>query len=221
MKIYRSGFLLSCCLISIPSWCETMQDDRVIDIAVSAHGMTRVSVRDDEISELYYYPDDLSDHVQLHKSGHLFIAGEGLKRPLFVTVMTSKGEVQDLRIQTHSKSPKPITLASSKVKKVDVNTIQAWLEDFGRGFVPAGFQRMPLVVADRGNASMTAAASDCFANDSHEVVIFAVKNVGDKVIKLDPQHFSRPGEGVHVRKKVLKPNEITKLVTIRKKGNET
>ncbi len=204
-----------------PASAQQMNSDQVLSLVVSNKGMTRVSVGDDEIREMFFYPDNLQDHVTLHKSGHLFIAGEGLERTLFITLMTSKGEVQDLKVESRSVAVKPIMLESTKIPKipkVEIQSAQAWLEDFARGFIPAGFQREFVAATDRVTDNTTAVATESFANESHEVTIYAAKNKSDQDVQIDSHNFSRPGEGVYIVKKLLSPNESTKVVTIRKKG---
>lgn len=209
--------LSSCCMCTL-AWAEDMRPEQVMSLSISDKGITRLSVEGIPIQEMFLYPDTMQSYVTLHKSGNLFIAGEALEDPISVTIITNSGDIQDLKLLPTSRTPAPITLKPlKKTKTVDRKVVQSWLEDFGRGFSPAGFQRGALTEQDRSTNQYVARATDSFFNDTHTVTVFEVKNIVEETIQIEANKFTRPGEGIHVLKNALEPNETTKIIMIKKK----
>jgi hypothetical protein len=218
MKISKLLIGLSGCCLCTLAWAEDLKPDQVMSLSVSDKGITRLSVEGSPIQEIFLYPDTMQNYVTLHKSGNVFIAGESIEGPMSMTIITNNGDIQDLKVNTTSKTVAPILLKPiKKTKVVDRKAVQAWLEDFGRGFIPSEFRRIGVSEQDRSTEQYLARASDSFINDTHVVTTFEVSSKSEETIQLEANKFTRPGEGIHVLKNVLEPNEITKIIMIKKK----
>ena len=73
-----------------------LNDQQTLTVQVSKNSLTRVSVQDDVIQDIFVYPQLIQgqmvqDSLQLHKSGHVFIAPEGLNQSFYLTLMTGRG----------------------------------------------------------------------------------------------------------------------------------
>ncbi len=218
------GIGLAVCLqvgVCMSGVAQDLQLNKVMNLSVSNKGITRISVEGDPIREMFLYPDNLQEHVTLHKSGHLFIAGQNIDKELSVTLITSKGEIQDLTIQSVSKPSGPIILKSiQKKKEISNKTIQGWLEDIGRKYIPAGFQSVGLTETDRFTDQYVAKASESYTNETHLITTFELTNNSSQNTQIEAQKFIRPGEGVYLLKSTLEPNEATRVIIIKKKGND-
>lgn len=106
MRLFLSLFLMS----STVSWGVFLDEERVLTLTIAREGLTRLSVRQDKIQDVFVHPAEASNHLQLHQSGHVFITPEGLTGPLSVTLLTQGGTVQDLRLKTSPKKVAPIYL---------------------------------------------------------------------------------------------------------------
>ena len=71
----------------------------------------------------FVHPAEVQGHVQLHK-GHVFVAPQGLsvKNPLFITILTEDGIVQDLKLIPGGKKAAPIVLESADAAPKNSNT---------------------------------------------------------------------------------------------------
>ena len=92
-----------------------MNDQQVMEVSISGKGLTRLSVQGDVIQDIFVYPfmvGEVVTHesIQLHKSGHVFIAPDGLKGSFYLTVMTQKGQVQDLKLSPSLQKAAPLVL---------------------------------------------------------------------------------------------------------------
>ena len=94
--------LIAGLLVSVmPAYAAVpMNDQQVMEVSISGKGLTRLSVQGDVIQDIFVYPfmvGEVVTHesIQLHKSGHVFIAPDGFKGSFYLTVMTQKGQVQD------------------------------------------------------------------------------------------------------------------------------
>ena len=99
----QKSFLGGISLLALLGFCPgalaslTMDDQKVLDVSIGNKGLTRITVKGDSIEEILVHPVSLQENLR-HHGGHLFISPEGLKEPLYVTVMTQKGLTQDLQL---------------------------------------------------------------------------------------------------------------------------
>jgi hypothetical protein len=110
--------LIAGLLVSVmPAYAAVpMNDQQVMEVSISGKGLTRLSVQGDLIQDIFVYPfmvGEVVTHesIQLHKSGHVFIAPDGMKEPFYLTVMTQKGQVQDLKLSPSIQKAAPLVLS--------------------------------------------------------------------------------------------------------------
>lgn len=177
-KLFLVGSaLLSVALNSPLSWGVTLDEERVIPLTIAQDGLTRLSVREDKIQDLFVYPTEASNNIQLHTSGHVFITPEGLSGPLSVTLITASGKTQDLNLKSVKKKASPIYLEAKKPVPPPLSLTEAKkspdeiLSDFVFKGTSEGFQESPSV-ASRSVAGVTYRATRSWKNESYRVTLF-------------------------------------------------
>jgi TraK protein len=224
MKINLLQSVSSALILSYSGLLNAAQEinpTQVMGVVISNQGLTRVSVEEDSITDVFVYPQELQNHMQLHQSGHVFIAPEGLSKPLYLTVMTKRGQTQDLKINVANKNPKPIILkAKPKPKPVTAEEIDSWFNEFGRGIVPIGFQTMTVQESPRDTATLTLVPLEAFRNATHEITVYVLSLKADvsSSIPIDPASFCRNGEAAKVLASSLEPGASTKLLILKPLG---
>lgn len=190
----------------------------VLKLSIANKGLTRVSVEKDIIQDIFAYPGDMEEHIKLHASGHVFIAGEGIKKPFSLTVITREGLTQDLELSTANSSPIPIILTAPKVlAPVSEEDIRNWLNDFRKGFVPQGFKRIECLKKVRRGESLEAVPFKTWRREFYEVTLYQVNSSSSEALMLSPERFTRSGEAALFSQSSLNPHESTNLFIITKK----
>lgn len=188
---------------------------KVLDLSISNKGLTRLSVEGDKIGDVFVHPQDLSDHLTLHQSGNVFIAGEGIEKPFYLTVITTKGTTQDMRIMVVKKSNDPLLLQfPQKEKKPKGYQVEQWLRDFANGLIGEGFWPIPLKGRMIRSKEFKTLATGSYRNKTHELIVYEVQSEGDHEISLDARSIVRAGEGALFTEKSLKPKGVCKLFII-------
>jgi hypothetical protein len=163
----------------------------VLEFPISKMGMTRITIHNDGIEDIFAYPTEYGDNISHHKSGHIFVVAESLNGPLYVTLITKRGAVQDLKLIPKPKKAEPILLtfenAESKAQQSqeDAGTI---LASFIQGIVPKGFYAISADEVSRGHdgkSSLEAIVESAYQNQRYRILIFKVKNVSSEQITLD------------------------------------
>ncbi|MBM3632391.1 MAG: hypothetical protein FJX03_01600 [Alphaproteobacteria bacterium] len=163
----------------------------VLEFPISKTGMTRITIEKDGIEDIYAFPTEYGDNISHHKSGHIFVVAENLNSPLYVTVITKRGAVQDLKLIPKSKKTEPILLtfenAESQLQQSqeDAGTI---LASFVQGIVPKGFYAISVEEVSRehvGKSSLEAMVENAYQNEHYRVLVFKIKNVSQEQIILD------------------------------------
>ena len=169
----------------------SLNPSEVLEFPISKTGMTRITIDNDGIEDIYAYPTEYGDNISHHKSGHIFVVAESLNGPLYVTLITKRGAVQDLKLIPKSKNAEPILLtfenAESRLQQSqeDAGTI---LASFVQGIVPKGFYAITVDEVSRehvGKSSLEAIVERTYQNEHYRVLVFKVKNVGQELITLD------------------------------------
>lgn len=190
----------------------------VLKLSIANKGLTRVSVEKDLIQDIFAYPGDMEEHIKLHGSGHVFIAGEGIKKPFSLTVITRAGLTQDLELSTTNRAPVPIILVSPEaIPSVTEEDIRSWLVDFRKGFVPQGFKRVECLKKVRRGESLEAVPLKTWRRDFYEVTLYRVTSSSADIVTLNPERFTRSGEAALFSQSSLNPHESTNLFIITKK----
>ncbi|MBX9804813.1 MAG: type-F conjugative transfer system secretin TraK [Alphaproteobacteria bacterium] len=168
-----------------------LNPSEVLEFPISKTGMTRITIDNDGIEDIYAYPTEYGDNISHHKSGHIFVVAESLNGPLYVTLITNRGAVQDLKLIPKSKIAEPILLTFEnpatrmQQRQEDAGTI---LASFVQGIVPKGFYAISVDEVSRGHddkSSLEAIVENAYQNEHYRVLIFKVKNVGQEQITLD------------------------------------
>jgi hypothetical protein len=169
----------------------SLNSGEVLEFPISKTGMTRITIENDGIEDIYVYPTEYGDNISHHKSGHMFVVAEGLNEPLYVTLITKRGTVQDLKLIPKPKQVEPIVL-SSKNTEIDLYKAQAdaatILGNFLQGIIPKGFYAITIDEVSRehvGKNSLEAIVESAYQNEHYRVLVFKVRNVGQEQITLD------------------------------------
>ena len=159
-----------------------LNPDQVLEFAISKDGLTRISIDNDGIDDLYAYPTDYADNISYHKSGHVFVAGDDLEGPFYVTLITRRGVAQDLRLVPRAKKAAPILLHFEEPAAPASSPQDVYadiLGQFVRGIVPTGFRPVTVVEVSRGDGSTAEALLDrAYQQASLRVLVFTVQNTG-------------------------------------------
>ncbi len=188
----------------------SMKSSEVLKMTISNRGLTRLSVTKDTIQDILVYPFELDDHIQLHESGNVFIAGDGLKSSFSLTLITRSGLAQDLSLTTTSKDPTPIVL-DVEAPKITQELIQAWLSDFRKGFVPSGFVRVDVDQNFRRGEQLKAVPQRSWRKGNALITQHTVKSHLDEPVTCNPEFFVSSEEAGTFTKSTLNPGETTSL----------
>ena len=164
---------------------------KVLEFPISKTGMTRITIGNDGIDDIFAYPTEYGDNISHHKSGHIFVVAEEMNGPLYVTLITMRGVVQDLKLIPKSKKAEPILLtyenAETLVQQRQEGAATV-LTSFVQGIVPKGFYPITIDEVSRehvGKSSLEAIVENAYQNEHYRVLVFKVKNVGPEQITLD------------------------------------
>lgn len=174
----------------------TLDPSQVLHFSISNKGMTRISVENDGIEDLYTYPTDLSENIERHNSGHVFIVGEGLRSPLNMSIITRSGVAQDLKLTPENIDPRPIILkmGSKSSKDLSEDDLSELLKSFHQGKVPEGFIPIQCQEASRSAGDIEATLEHSYQNQAYKVLIFKIQNKGEKTAVLDNRLFWSEGD---------------------------
>ncbi len=170
---------------------------QLLEVAISKGGLTRITVENDGIEDIYAYPKEFADNIQHHKSGHVFVVSDDLDKPFFVTLITKRGE----EMQEKTEQEKTTDL----------------LKKFIQGEVPSGFYPIDSGDASRGKDPLEGVIENAFQNGTYRVLVFRVKNNSDEKLTLDNRLMWEEGDLVSAFDQAdLLSNQSAKLVIIRK-----
>lgn len=192
----------------------------VLNFQIAKEGITRISVENDEIDDVYVYPFQFTDNVKLHKTGQLFVVADNMNQPVHLTVITKRGVTQDLRIKSGHKHPEPIVLkpvAEKKKPEDEVEQINLILEKFIRGIQPGGFYRVDIKETSRSLGSISCIVENSYQKAPYRVVIYKVKNETNQPVTLDNKLFWIEGDvALAFDRLQIAPCETAKLYVIQK-----
>ena len=162
---------------------QILDPSQVLSFSISKEGMTRISIENDGIEDIYAYPLEFADNIQQHKSGHAFVVAEDLTSPLFVTIITKRGVAQDLKLTPTSKKVEPILLKfeneETKTKEVEEEA-SGFLTSFVQGIVPAGFYAVHIEETSRSGGSLIATVESAHQNARYRVITYTVKGESER-----------------------------------------
>lgn len=172
-------FFVGLLMVSSAQANQVLDSSQVLSFSISKEGMTRISIENDGIEDIYAYPLEFADNIQQHKSGHAFVVAEDLESPLFVTIITKRGVAQDLKLTPTSKKVEPILLKfeneETKTKAAEEEASRL-LTSFVQGIVPAGFYAVDIKETSRSGGPLTATVESVHQNARYRVITYSVKS---------------------------------------------
>lgn len=214
------------CLWSAGCFAHTPLDpSRVIEFRISKSGLTRISIDNDAIEDVYAYPAE-PDLITHHKSGHVFVTPDDLELPVYLTVITRRGAAQDLRLIPAAKKAEPILLrfeeskggsppysSLSSLSPPDAAT--ELLGQFVKGKIPDGFISASADEVSRGEGPVEATLGQVYQNDRFRALIFIIRNESSERHALDNRVFWGKGDLASAfDRSTLDPQETARLFVI-------
>jgi hypothetical protein len=209
------GFLWATSALASP----TMNPAQILDVHISDKGMTRISVENQKIQDVFAHPANLQNNLTLHKSGHVFITPDGLVDSVYLTVITDQGETQDLKLSLKNKKPEPLILKESKkVSKTASNRdISQIVAVFVSGDIPVGFERQHFLPESREGKGVVYSLQSVWGDGAYKVYRFYGSNPTDTAITLNQEEISLFGDmAVVFDKRTLAPGEHCHLFVLKK-----
>jgi len=192
----------------------------VLNFKIAREGITRISIENDEIDDVYVYPFQFTDNVKLHKTGQVFVVADHMHKPVHLTVITKRGLTQDLKISPANKSPHPIILkpvTPGNQLKDDLDHVTLILEKFIQGIQPSDFYPIQIEETSRSRGSVSCVVESAYQQDSLRGIIYSVRNETDEGVTLDNRLFWSEGDlAVAFDQLHLKPNQTAKLYVVQK-----
>ncbi|MBW8308649.1 MAG: type-F conjugative transfer system secretin TraK [Candidatus Paracaedibacteraceae bacterium] len=178
---------------SVLSLCHaqyTINPTQVLEVTISREGMTRITVEGDGVEDIFAYPSQYSDNIQKHPAGHVFIVGEGISGPLYLTIITRSGLTQDLRLSVKSGKPEPLILKGKKSgeavhasESIVINAIKTLFS----GQIPNNFSVVSTQESSRSREGIEAIATKSYQSNDYFITEFTVKNTSRNLKRLNPQ----------------------------------
>lgn len=188
MRHIMNGTLAGMILVGACQGKVLMDSTQALDIHISKDGMTRISIENDEISNVIVYPREFQDNAQNHNSGHLFVVADDLTATLSITLVTKRGLVQDLRVIPTKKKAEPVILRfENEETKKEENQQECTkvLGTFVQGIIPSGFYPVAIKETSRMRGDLVATVERVYQNGRFRVLIYKVKNESDRDVTLD------------------------------------
>lgn len=205
-----------------------LDPSKVIEFKISKSGLTRISIDNDTIEDVYAYPAE-PDLITHHKSGHVFVTPDDLEIPVYLTVITRRGAAQDLRLIPAAKKAEPILLRFEELK-VDSSQHSSLsslspqdasahlLSQFMRGTIPSGFISVAASEVSRGEGPIEAILEKAYQDNQFRVLVFAVKNASPERRTLDNKVFWGTGDiALAFDHPTLAPQETAKLFVVQQR----
>lgn len=168
-------------------------DKKSLILKVSNKGLTRLSFKEDKIVDLFVYPGEYQNQLNLHKSGNLFISpGEGT---FYMTLIGLSGIKQDFTITYCAQKPiHPITLEKKMDSAVPNRSKPLFeiLKEFIQGNLPEGFQ--PIAYQETRSlkefsSGLSLKTTGCYQNKNTLVFEGLLKNQTNKFLSLNAECF--------------------------------
>jgi hypothetical protein len=201
---------------------------KVIEFKISKSGLTRISIDNDSIEDVYAYPAE-PDLITHHKSGHVFVTPDDLEIPVYLTVITRRGAAQDLRLIPTPKKAEPILLRfeGSKIDSSPVTSLSSLspqdasvhlLGQFIKGKIPSGFIAIGANEVSRGEGPIEAILDQTYQNDQFRVLVFSIKNESSERQTLDNRGFwGKEDLASAFDHSTLNPQETARLFVIQQR----
>lgn len=157
---------VSCCLIPVTCFLSAaygaqlypLNDLHVIEANISRQGLTRITVKDDRILNVFGITGEYVLETD-EEQGQIFIRpmGPGSMNPISLTLTTEMGHTQDLRLAPIDKAPEAIILQDEEASKEGLakkkaqsiasrDAIEALVQACQENRIPVGYKAMPLEI---------------------------------------------------------------------------
>lgn len=190
-----------------------IDSSKVLHLKVSDRGLTRISIENDRIRDMFAYP--ASEEIQLHGSGHLFIAPSDEKGPLFVSIITASGKNQDMNLEFTRKKAEPIVLNVPKKERTSKTQISRWMEAALVGDLPHTFRPQSLREEPRYTKNAVAREDARFLGSTHVISLWEVSLRGKSKTSLRVRDFLNSDEAGKFSMFRMPESGKRRLVTIR------
>lgn len=224
IKASLLGLFCSLCPYSEALSHIPLDASKVIEFKISKTGLTRISIDNDSIEDVYAYPAE-PDLITHHKSGHVFVTPDELEIPVYLTVITRRGVAQDLRLIPVSKKAEPVLLTYEEPKKDSLPASASpqdasahLLAQFMKGKIPTGFFSVSANEVSRGEGPVEAILEKAYQDNQFRVLVFAVKNESPERRTLDNKVFWGTGDiALAFDHPTLAPQETAKLFVVQQR----
>lgn len=215
--ILKKALYLSLALGVSPSYGATeIKSDKVMHFTISNTGLTRISIEDESIKSIFTYPAIVSDSLNLHASGNLFVAPAGLVDPIFLTVISSNGTTQDMKLTFSNKTPQPILLKVKEENIASREEIERWMTVALIGEAPRHFKRESPLKNKITTSQTVAHEFERFSNGVYSLSLWQITSKADKPVSLTPDLYIDSTEAGRLSESTLAPYGTAKLVIITK-----
>lgn len=85
----------------------TLNEEKTMELPIAADAPTRVSIDGEKIKDVFFYPEG-SAEVLLHSSGQLFIVPNAPQSKIYMTIIGSRGSMQDVVFRIRDQQPSSI-----------------------------------------------------------------------------------------------------------------
>ena len=214
-----SRFLLTLLICTFGLKAEYKLDSKKMkDVIISNSGITRITLSDDEITDVIS-PVEVNKGFVLHPSGNLYIRGAEIVGKTSISLISGKGNVQDLRIIPRAIATNhPIIFIAPPKSNNSRKAITNYLGEFIRGVVPSGFSIIAKEFPPRGFRHIKAVPEYCYVNKQYQVLCFSVTCSNSKATALSSRtmRVSQLDLAMSFDKKSLKKGESAKLYVVQK-----
>jgi hypothetical protein len=167
---------------------HVLNSSELLELAIAKEGMTRISIEGDEIEEVFAYPSDAMEGIQKH-ANHMFLVGENIYEPIYMTLITRGGMTQDIRITSKGGRPHAISLKSpqkSEGKNSSEDGLVSILQSFLSNHIHPDFRSVPVIESSRSSGGIEATAVHAYESHRYRITEFIVKNTANKTVTLNP-----------------------------------
>lgn len=85
----------------------TLDEEKTIELQIASNAPTRVSIDGERIKDVFFYPESSAD-VRLHSSGQLFIVPNVRQTKIYMTLIGTRGSMQDIVFKIRDQQPSSI-----------------------------------------------------------------------------------------------------------------
>ena len=182
-------------------------------LTLSSDGLTRLSIENDQIVDVFSYPGTASEALSIQK-GNLFLAPKGLENGLFVTIIGESGATQDLKINFQKRMTRPIIFKTKQKKQFSKKQIKRWLNQAILKRAPYGFWSVGHGCEKRFIEHIEAHESARFSNGVFSIAFFDVLNSSDDKLRINADDFIEEREVGKISKSTIQGKGAEKLVVV-------